>query len=187
MFSTSLQNLDRKSILIGLAAVLFVAVIWRFGAQVYANVRANLTTREETLQLKYHNLQRLVQNKDALTELNTSLKQYRSSLTDERLIPGSTKSLAQAQFQKMVKQLAEKNDINIRVTKMMDSTEFDRFNVMKMQISARSEIGAINSFLQAMKDSPRYIFVQELEIKRINPKENRYFYLNAQLIGLTEQ
>jgi hypothetical protein len=180
------RALDRKKILIMVAACLAVFIAFRALYQLYENYSQSLQTRVETLQLKYENLQRLMKNRDPLSKLNTSLKSFHASLAQNSFIPGSTSSLAQAQFQKIVKEMAEQNNINIRVTKMLDMSDFNQYKLVRMQISARSEIGSINNFIQSLRSNPRYVFIQELEIKRINNRENRFYYINAQLIGLTE-
>lgn len=182
-----LERFERKQLLVALAVLLAVLVGLRVLAMQYLAYKAGLENELENLQLQYYNLRRIVDQSKEFASLNTGLKRLQKEVVRDHFIPGESRALAKAQFQHLIQGLADKAGINIRTIKILSDQVKEQFVVLQLQLSARGEIGAIQNFLMALKHDPRYFWVQVLEIKRISRRENRFFYVSAQVAGLASR
>lgn len=178
---------SRRSLLIGVAVVLGLLFALRTGWGWYDSYRTHL---EETIELKalqYEKLTRIAAGAKDYAELNKALQQFSQNLKMQRFIPGESQSLAEAQFQNIIKQTAVQNGINIRTMRTLPMTDKDGLKFTNISINARAEIGSIKKFLMAVRNHQKYIFCTEAEIKRISRREDRFFYFNCKLAALTQQ
>ena len=179
-----LQPGSRQHLLVGVAILLGVLVGGQYAYQAYAQYAERLQNSLQAKRLHYEKLHRLVANSQVYARLNESLKNFQKELVGTRFIQGGTKYLSKARFQNIVQDVARKSDLNIRMTRMLEDDMDGSLALLQIEINARGEIGAIEDFLVNLRRNPHFLFIREMEIKRINAKEERFFYFNAQVIGL---
>lgn len=184
IFSRVLQNKSRQHILAGIAVFIALIVAGQYGYEIYSQYSEKLDNTLQTKRLHYEKLHRLVANSQVYARLNESLKNFRKELINTRFVHGGTKHLSKARFQNIVQEVARKSNLNIRMTRMLEEDQDGSLALLQIEINARGEIGAIQSFMVDLRQNPHFLFIREMEIKRINSKEERYFYFNAQVIGL---
>jgi len=176
---------DRRKALAVVAGVLAVVLALRFLAGWYTGYQLELDEAIEMKTLQMEQLKRLAAGSSDYVELNKQLGQFQGQLSQGRFIEGGSPSLSEALFQNVVKDLAQKGQINLRAIKSLPPHKKEGLAFLNMSINARAEIGAIKNFLLLVQNSGRYIFFTEVEIKQLDQKERRYYYFNAKLSALT--
>ncbi len=176
---------NRRRVLLVVALVLLLAVFLRYGYQAVAGYNSSLEDAIALQEAKLERLSRIIANKDDYSDLHRSLVSFREALVREKFVKEGTPSLSEVTFQNLVRDLAQETRVDIRAIKILPRVERDSFSLLKMNINARAEIGAIRDFLVRIQDHQRYLFFDDLEIKIISTREKRYFYFNAQLSALT--
>lgn len=185
MAQSVISKTNRQRILMLAAALLALLVLLRYGPDLWQFQGVSLTQTLELKKQQYQKLSRIVASSDSLHDLNTSLKQKKQDFLTQHFISGGTESLSKATLQNIVKKLANDCGLNIRTTRMLESLEHAEFDLLRMSLDARAEIGQINNFLLKLRSNPHFLFVQRLEIKQIHNREARFFYFNAQVAGMT--
>jgi predicted negative regulator of RcsB-dependent stress response len=192
----SLKNILQKSIktqtgqrkvLLLVAGVLLALVVFRTGWTEYSQYNQEVDQQIDMKKMEYQKLVKLVSKGDQFKELNKELNQFKNNVVDKRFIQAATPALAEAKFQNLVNQLAEENAVRVLSVRVLPRQEAQYFNILKIGINCRAEIGAIKDFLKKIRDKTLFVFFDELEIKRINRREERFFNFNAQLLAWTEK
>ncbi len=172
-----------RAILISLMVVLAVLVAGRFLVNAYAGYAQKLQNEIEIKTLKYNSLLRLISDAEKYKEEHASLVRFKDNILNARLIQGATPALAEAQLQNIVNGLAEETKLNILTMNMLPRTQGDGVTYLKIGITARGEIKAIQDFLYKVSLHEKFIFVNQVEVRILNMRERRNFNFNAQLIA----
>ena len=181
-----LNSLNTNQLLIPIALLLGLIVLGRT-AYNYWDDKVGFLDQEielRTMQLDQYN--RIVGNSKNYETANRSLQELQADIQKQRLFSAGTEALAQARFQNLVKDLAQKNQIDIRSTKIIPARRQENFSLLHLRIDAKAEIGAISNFLLDLRTEDHYIFVSDLEIKIINSREERYYYMTAELATIQD-
>jgi hypothetical protein len=175
----------RLRVLTALAVLLFVFVFVRYA---WATLAAYNQRLDETIEMRTLELQRfsrILAEGDAYQGVHAELARFQEDLTAARFVKAATPPLSEAMFQHIVNEWADKMQVNILSLRVLPRVEREGFSVMRLAVNTRGEIAAIQNFLVAVRQSPRFIFFEEVEIKTISRNERRFFYFNAQLAAWT--
>ncbi len=143
---------------------------------------------DEAIEMKALEYQRLSRNVSGWAEsgeLHVEVGAFRDEVLSTMFIQAATPSLAEAMFQHVVNEWAEKSGVTILTVRVLPRQDRENLSKIRMVINTRSEIGAIQHFMELVRQSRRFIFFEDLEIKSIGTQERRYFYFNAQLVAWT--
>lgn len=184
---TALSGDRRRNLLLAVAAALFAVTAIYYAWSWYSGYVGELRSEIELRQAQYEKLSRLAANRPHYEGLHEALTHFRDEIVSNRFITGRTLPLAEARFQNLVNQMGQDARINIRATKILPQTSRDNMTVLGVSINARAEIGAIRDFVLAVQRSPHSMWFEQLEIKQISSREDRYFYFDARLAALTSQ
>lgn len=184
---TALTATRRRNALLAVAAALFAITAAYYAWSWYDGYVQELRSSIDLRQVQYDKLSRLAANRGRYEELHKALTEFRGRLVSQRFITGRTLPLAEARFQNMVNQMGQDARINIRATKILPKTDRDNMTVLNLSINARGEIGAIRDFILAVQQSPQSMWFDQLEIKQISSREDRYFYFDARLAALASR
>ena len=181
-----IAHLRSNQLLIPVAIFLFVIVIgqWIYGW--WDEKISDYNDRIELRELQLNKYARISKNSDNYSAVNRALHDLQDDVQKQRLFHAGTEALAQAKFQNLVKNLAKKNRIDIRSTKIISAHRQDDFALLRLRIDAKGEIGAIRDFLLDVRAENHYIFVSDLEIRTINSRERRYYYLTSELVAMQD-
>lgn len=182
--ASSAPNPERTRLLLAVAGMLAVLTVVYYAWSFYDGLSTDLNDSIELKTTQHAKLTRMINNSDQLLELNRVLKIYKQDLENKRFVTGSTMPLAEAQFQNIVKEAAEKCDLNVTSSRTLPIKVDKGLTFMNLNVNARGSIHAIRDFILAIQESPQIVFFDELEIKQINTREKRFFYLQARLTAL---
>lgn len=181
-----IAHLRPNQLLIPVAIFLLVIVVGQWAYGWWDEKISDYNDRIELRELQLNKYARISKNSDNYSAVNRALLNLQDDVQKQRLFHAGTEALAQAKFQNMVKGLAKKNRIDIRSTKIITAHRQDDFTLLRLRIDAKAEIGAIRDFLLDLRTEDHYIFVSDLEIRTINSREVRYYYLTAELVAMQD-
>lgn len=181
-----LDFLRPNQVLIPIAILLSLIVIGKWCYVQWDAAIIGLDEKIELRQLQLDKYARIANSSASYTAVNRALLNLQDDVQKRRLFHASTKALSQAKFQNLVKGLAKKDNIDIRSTKVVADERQGDVSLLRLRIDAKAEIGAIRDFLLDLKADEHYIFVSNLEIRIINTREVRYYYMSAGLVAIQD-
>lgn len=178
----SLKNeMVRRRALVAVAVVLALVVVGRSLSGYRASAVRELRTAYEMKSLEYQRFSRLLANKDHYLRVRTELEEAEQGIAGTRFLNAKTVSLAEVRFQELIDSLARENELGISSRKVLKATEIGDLKELRVSITARTEIGALNDFLFDLGEQETALFVESMEIKRLADPLDRYCTFNAVL------
>ena len=113
--------------------------------------------------------------------MRTELEEAEQGIAGTRFLNAKTVSLAEVRFQELIDSLARENELGISSRKVLKATEIGDLKELRVSITARTEIGALNDFLFDLGEQETALFVESMEIKRLADPLDRYCTFNAVL------
>ena len=184
-FESLIDLFRRREVLLALAGVLLLLVIGRAGLGFYQAQNRALDDEIALKELQYAKFSRLVARQQEFAALDQALKKFDQEVKSRHLIQGETPTLTEVQFQNLLQTLARESSVDVRTTKVLPEIKKDGVTMLRLRLSCRAEIGAVKDFLIKINNNPKFIFLQEVEVKIISRREKRYYYLNAVVTALT--
>lgn len=180
----SRPTLSKRSLLVSIAVFLLL-VVARWGVYAFQERSRLLDQQIELRQLQFDKYSRIIRNGKDYLSMTSDLEKFQQDLGKSRFVWDETPSLSEARFQNIVKKLAGDNHVDVRMTKVLPRKTVEQRTFLQLRINCRAEIGAIRDFLIGVQNDPHYLFFHKLEIKTISRREKRYYYLNAEIVALT--
>ena len=171
----------RRWILGAVALVLALVVVGRGLSGYRASAVRELQNAYEMKALEYRRFSKLLANKDRYLRVRTELEEAAQGIGATRFLSAKTTSLAEVRFQELIDNLARENELGISSRKVLKATEVGDLKELRVSITARTEIGALNDFLFDLGDQETALFVESMEIKRLADPLDRYCTFNAVL------
>ena len=175
----------RREVLLTVAGILLVLVLGRAGLGVYQAQNLALDDEIALKGLQYEKFSRLVARQQEFSALDQALKKFDQEVRSRHLIQGETPTLTEVQFQNLLQTMARESSVDVRTTKVLPGVKRDGITMLRLRLSCRAEIGAVRDFLIKINNNPKFIFLQDVEVKTISRREKRYYYLNAVVTALT--
>ncbi|MBN2808028.1 MAG: hypothetical protein JXR80_00885 [Deltaproteobacteria bacterium] len=177
--------LKRREILLAFAGVLLLLVVGRAGLGFYRAQNQALDDEIALKTLQYEKFSRLIARQQEFAALDQALRKFDQEVKVAHLIQGETPTLTEVQFQNLLQTLARESAVDVRTTKVLPEVKKDGIKMLRLRLSCRAEIGAVKDFLLKINNNPKFIFLQEVEIKNISRREKRFYYLDAVVTALT--
>ncbi len=175
-----------RMLLISFMIILAILVAGRFLVNAYGDYADNLQNDIEINTLKYNSLVRLVSEAEKYKNEHLALNRFRNDFLNAKLIQGATPALAEAQLQNIINTMAEESNLNLLTMNMLPRTQANGVTHLKIGITGRGEIEAIQNFLYKASVHEKFIFVDQMEVRILNHRERRFFNFNAQLVAWTK-
>ena len=174
-----------RLLLISLMTVLLLVVIARFVTGTYAGYQESLQNEIDAAMTRFESMSRLIAQDEKYRQEYEVITDFENQFVSSRMIQASTPSLAEAQFQNLISDMAEDAGLNVQSVRVLPRTTQGNITNLKIGINGRGQIEAIKQFLENASSSDKFIFVDEAEVRILNQREHRYFNFNAQLIAWT--
>jgi len=179
------SKFSQKKVFWGLIGIVILILIYLFG--ILPLVEAKKKAKEE-IGLKKRVLSRygeyLENRKSVEEELTRTLKQYEG--IQERLLPGETPQLGAANLQEIVKRLSEKNGINIRSFRILESKEIESYRKVSIQIEFNPTSNMLNlgQFLYDIEHDGKEMMISEMDLLVLNIRMPNNIQGNMVISGL---
>lgn len=176
------QAHNRKYILIAAAALLCIALIYRFlpDLNTIISPQTEIDLKERKI-IKYAKMvelgRELSRNLDALNRILDKL--------ESRLLSGKSPSLAAVEIQKMMHKITEKSGLQVKTFKVLEPEELDRKDYLSIPVDfyLYPNVRQLKEILYRIESSPMFLEVTKLTT-RFHGNQERRFRCNITVAGL---
>ena len=164
----------------GVAAVLLLGYF--FGVRGYL---AQLPANEAELEQKKNQLKQYqtVLNRGATLPDELELLKDRLEMAGESLLPGDSPSLASAELQKIVNQIAIESEIELKTIKPLSKTNHNWYVGLPLEVNFRDDIEAVVDFLFELETYEISLVLSELTIRVFNEKQPETVDVRMKVMG----
>lgn len=165
MFGRAIEPRERRTLLLA-ALVTAVALIVAYGVLPYAR---RWSAREESITAKREQLARLrwlARNEGRLTQ-TVAERERLLGAAPRRLIVGESPSLASAELQRTILEMAEGSQLQVQQVDVAGATAEAQAESGEIgaRLSAVGDVAGLASFLERLTRGPAYTRLQELDIQ----------------------
>jgi hypothetical protein len=171
----------RRTLLLATALVLALVVVGRTIGDYRAAAVREMRDVYEMRELEYRKYARLLDNKERYLLLQAELDKAEQGIAGSRFFTAKTTSLAEVRFQERIDSLATESGLTINSRKVLKAVEIGDLKELRVAVSSRAEIGALNDFLGGLGGQGAAMFVESMEIKRFGDPTDRFLTFNAVL------
>lgn len=183
-----LKQREKKLLaVLGTVLVIFVLVVYvvdPFLAR-QEEIRQELTTK---LQLLQKNRKKVTQIDDLENKI-VELKEYIKN-SNQQMLPGKKPSLAAAELQELLKDIARTSNVNIRQEKIIPSIDLGQYEQIPVQVTFISNATALKEILYSIEHHSRLLLIPVMKVKVTstkNPKETETTLVVSGLIHSEEE
>jgi len=133
-----------------------------------AMVREELARQPERFERSIRYLSR---TKAIESQLNDARRRVESM--EQLLLAGDTPSLIAAELQKVVREIAASEGVQIATTRVLDSTEAGTFLRIPIQVDIVGEIEQVANLIKYLDSNPKYLIVDEVNIRSVRRGRGR--------------
>jgi hypothetical protein len=169
----------RRSVLLGTALLLVLIVVGRMLSDYRASAVREIRDVYDMRELEYVKYARLLANKERYLQLQAELDKAGQGIAGSRFFSAKTTSLAEVRFQELLDSLASENGLTINSRKVLKATEIGDLKELRVSVSSRAEIGALNDFIYDLGVQDAALFVESMEIKRFGDPSERFYSFTA--------
>ncbi len=101
-------------------------------------------------------------------KLKKAQKKYQD--LEKIFLQGKTQSLAAAELQKIVEQLARQSSLEVSSSKVMGSKTISAFEKISLQLGAKCSLKDLKKFLFLVGSGKKYLNIDEIDVRAINTK-----------------
>ena len=148
-----------------LAMIVFVGIIF-YDRVVTPLIERRTWVRDQLLsqpELFNRSMQYLGREKEMKTRLEEARRRVKAM--DRVLLVGDTPSVIAAALQKVVRDIAAKEGIQIATTRVLDSTEAGSFLRIPIQVDVVGKIDQVANLIKFLDSNPKYLIVDEVNIR----------------------
>lgn len=134
-------------------------------------------------------IQKKVSNIDRLEKEISELGKY-IEIADKRMLPGEKPSLAAAELQKLLKQIAGSVNVSIRQEKIVQSVSLGQYEQIPVQVTFISNTNSLKEILYQIENHSRLLLIPVMKVKVTstrNPKEIETTLVVAGLISSKQE
>lgn len=108
-------------------------------------------------------------------EINTQLEEARERVQsmDRLLLAGDTPSVIAAELQKVVRDIAAKEGVQIATTRVLDSADAGGFLRIPIQVDVVGKIDQVANLIKDIDSNPKYLIVDEVNIRSAGKRRAR--------------
>lgn len=171
VFKKRRWSFPQRKVLWGVIAVAVAVLIYAFAvlplSEAVRKAEEEILLKRRVL-LKY---QEFLQNRKTFEEeLDRTSRQYEAM--QQRLLQGETAQLGSANLQEIVKRLSDKNGINLRSFRILESKEMNVYRKVSMQIEFNPVPSLLNlsQFIYDIEHNEKELMISEMDLLALNPR-----------------
>ncbi len=176
------QSGTRKLLIIGML-ILLLAVIIRSGTGMYSNYEQSINNQIEIRLSELEQMNRLVLDEQRYRDEHSALTLFEKEHVDSGLILTGRSTMAEVRFQNLISDLADNAGLNVQSLKVLPRTNTGPVTCLTIAINCLGDIEAIKNFLMETSNNDKFIFVDQMEVRRTSSTERKDFNFSAQLIA----
>jgi len=176
----------RKTLLIIGACMLLFALVYR----IFPTLQ-NLSGTSDEIGLKERQLAKYRKMVHGGDELEVRLASLRNALKqgESGLLTGKTPSLAAADIQNILRDIATKSNVEIKTVGVLKPTETEHGNYIyiPVKLTVTSTIRTLTEFLYGIESSPKSLTVKKVRIRVVSRRKSKQIKSDITIYGLLKK
>ncbi len=176
---------DKKFLIAGVIAVCLFVFLKFLVLPFYDKLgqqKKDIELQQQTLEKYKKFIQKQSEVQQELKKLSSQEKKIQTSL-----LKGETASLAAADIQKIIDNIAEKSQVRVKSVKVMDPNEKEGLETIPIQITFESDLEKWNSFINSIETNRKLLTIPELKIRVKNKRKPRAISVTLKIVGFKQK
>ncbi len=177
----NISKRDKKVLMTGaLAVALFLVINYVISPFIESeNDIQEGTEQKEMLLQKY---EKVINQRGKIEKKLAKMKREQSDL-NEKLLKGSTPSLAAAEMQKMLENISKKYGLELKSVKVKDAEESGEFLTIPLEIRLTTDLNSTRKFLADLEKNSKYLIIPKLKISVKNQRDPKEVIVTLVVTG----
>ena len=172
---------DKRILTVGVLAVVAILVInyvilpFIEGEK---DIREGIQQKEMLLQ-KY---EKIMSKREKVEKKLNQLRSKKNQL-NQKLLKGSTPSLAAAEMQKVLEKISKKHDLELKSVKVKNEEEKGEFLSIPLEIRLTTDLNKTRKFLADLEKNSKYLIIPKLKISVKNQRDPKEVIVTLVVTG----
>jgi len=165
----NISKRDRKFLTIGIVAVAFF-LVFTYVISPFMGSEQDIRDRTQQLEMLLQKYEKIIGQQKEIEKKLTQIKREQGQLNN-KLLKGSTPSLAAAEMQKMLEQISKKHDLELKSVKVKDAEKEGDFLAIPLEIRLTTDLNRTRKFLSDLEKNQKYLIIPQLKISVKNQRD----------------
>jgi Tfp pilus assembly protein PilO len=130
----------------------------------------DIRDRTQQLEMLLQKYEKIIGQQKEIEKKLTQIKREQGQLNN-KLLKGSTPSLAAAEMQKMLEQISKKHDLELKSVKVKDAEKEGDFLAIPLEIRLTTDLNSTRKFLSDLEKNQKYLIIPQLKISVKNQRD----------------
>lgn len=172
---------EKKVIILGGVAALLVFSYLSYDW--FAGYKDNIETKKNTRKNQLGYMIRKATEKDETEKRIVEVKNELAE-TEKRLVPGDKPAVGAAELQRVLKDMASSNGIDIRSEKILNPAEMNPYTAISVEVTFVSTVAKFRDLLYGIENSPFLLAIPDMKIRVTNIKNPTDIQVTMTVKGL---
>lgn len=147
-----------------------------------------VSERRASIKFKELSLEKYMKALEQKENLQLKLKDLKKGNreTSNSFLKGETASLAAADLQKIIDGIAEKNGVEIKSVKVLDSIQQEELTVIPIQTMFNSDLTMLEKFISSIEKNKKLLTIPELKIRVKNKRKPAGISVTMTITGFVQ-
>ena len=165
----NISKRDRKILTIGIVAVALF-LVFTYVISPFMESEQDIRDRTQQLEMLLQKYEKIIGQQKEIEKNLTQIKREQGQLNN-KLLKGSTPSLAAAEMQKMLEQISKKHDLELKSVKVKDAEKEGDFLAIPLEIRLTTDLNSTRKFLSDLEKNQKYLIIPQLKISVKNQRD----------------
>ena len=165
----NISKRDRKILTIGIVAVALF-LVFTYVISPFMESEQDIRDRTQQLEMLLQKYEKIIGQQKEIEKKLTQTKRQQGQLNN-KLLKGSTPSLAAAEMQKMLEQISKKHDLELKSVKVKDAEKEGDFLAIPLEIRLTTDLNRTRKFLSDLEKNQKYLIIPQLKISVKNQRD----------------
>jgi Tfp pilus assembly protein PilO len=165
----NISKRDRKILTIGIVAVALF-MVYSYVISPFIESEQDIRERTEQREMLLQKYEKIISQRKEIEKKLTQIKRQQGQL-NQKLLKGSTPSLAAAEMQKMLEQISKKYDLELKSVKVKDAEKEGDFLAIPLEIRLTTDLNSTRKFLADLENNQKYLIIPQLKISVKNQRD----------------
>jgi Tfp pilus assembly protein PilO len=165
----NISKRDRKILTIGIVAVALF-LVFTYVISPFMESEQDIRDRTQQLEMLLQKYEKIIGQQKEIEKKLTQIKREQGQLNN-KLLKGSTPSLAAAEMQKMLEQISKKHDLELKSVKVKEAEKEGDFLAIPLEIRLTTDLNRTRKFLSDLEKNQKYLIIPQLKISVKNQRD----------------
>ena len=165
----NISKRDRKFLTIGIVAVALF-LVFTYVISPFMESEQDIRDRTQQLEMLLQKYEKIIGQQKEIEKKLTQTKRQQGQLNN-KLLKGSTPSLAAAEMQKMLEQISKKHDLELKSVKVKEAEKEGDFLAIPLEIRLTTDLNRTRKFLSDLEKNQKYLIIPQLKISVKNQRD----------------